>query len=478
MRRPIAPGILTATGAPMANVQLEKGYTRTANQLEEAIIWAPFSGTEYKIVGAIKRLTYGWRRRTVRVSQPALAEYCRVQMAGGFRRAFESLLREGVIIEVEGPSGRSPGAYALNKNFERWGRYSVPAGALEAVFKDRPNHADDSPRAAKRIAAATTDEFQRDLDLEASGNDQEPPEEAATGGQGALTSPDRSMTLQGQSSDDSEARSMTREGQSNSRSMTLQGGLTDPTGRLSRPYRDSHNEDNPASDNDLAPPKDIERHRKTAAVKKGEPGGGIGSTEYESRITNAALAGVTVRWPGARLSTRHASDVARALMDAGVDVELAVQTIRIALARKLGDAPGSIAWLKDRVLDAHRDAAHEALKQESDDRPRQTRKSSDATSIADLVDGNDDELRRDYDSARKAAGIAWAKDPANAAAYRSIVSDSNARFADMLSTSWGVTGRDRDVLDACIDRASFIPFDQWKRERKGAEHRAQPKSRP
>lgn len=471
MRRPIGRATLPDIGAPMADVQLEKGYTRTANQLEEAIIWAPFTGTEFRIVSAIKRLTYGWRRRTVRIAQPDLAEKCRTKMNGGFRRAFESLVVEGVIIEVEGPTGRAPGAYALNKNFERWGRYSVPASGLEAVFKDRPNHVDDSDRAKRRIAAASADEFQRDLGLDADAEHDED-------GQGDRGDEDRSMPPEGQSTAENEARSMSLQGQSTKRSMTLQGGLTDPVGRIDCPPRDSHDGSNSASDNGLRPPKDIERHRNTAAGKKEAAAAAvddvIGSTEFESRIVAAARAGVAVRWPGKTISVKHAGDVVSAWIAAGVDVELAVQTIRISLARKLGDAPGSVAWLKDRVLDAHRDRAHEALKHEAGEEPKRRRRSS-ASSIADIVEPD---LRPEYDEARKAAAIAHFKRAENSAVYRSIVADSNARFGDMLSASWGVAGRDRDVLDRCIAAVPFPSFDQWKTERKGTEQAPQsPKPR-
>lgn len=466
-RGPIDRATLTDIAGRMANPQLEKGYTRTANQLEEAIIWAPFNATEYKIVGAIKRLTYGWRRRTVRISQVELAEKCRTTATGGFRKMFESLIREGVIVEVEGPTGRSPGAYALNKNFERWGRYSVPAGGLEATFSDRPNHVDDNPRAVKRIQAATTEERQGDLlDDHRDEDDQQ--------GRGAPSDSDESepprLPSQGQSTDENEGRSMPSQGQSTEIRLPSQVSLTALGSNFDRPYKGSHDGANSNGDNAFGPPKDIERHRNTAAVKKGDDGGGIGSTEFESKIVAAALAGVRARWPDKVLSTRHGSDVAAALMTAGVEVEFAVRTIRIALARKLGTAPGSVAWLKDRVLDAHRDAAHEALKHEAGEEPQRRRRSA-STAIADIVEPD---VRPEYDAARRAAAIAWGKDPKNARDYRAIVEDSNKRFSDMLSTSWGKTGRDQDVLDRCIAAVPFSSFEQWKSERKGGEQSSSP----
>lgn len=462
----------------MANVQLEKGYTRTANQLEEAIIWAPFTATEYKIVGAIKRLTYGWRRRTVRISQVELAEKCRTTATGGFRKTFESLIREGVIIEVEGPTGRSPGAYALNKNFERWGRYSVPAGGLEATFSDRPNHVDENPRAVKRIQAASVEEKQLEL---GEGHDQDDDDHDPPPGHGAPSDSDESegrrLPSQGQSTDETGGRSMPSQGQSTEIRLPSPVTLTAPTGNFDRPPKGSHDAPNSANSNGLRPPKDIGKKEKDSSSKeRAAAAADVGSTDYESRIVNAALAGVRVRWPDKRLSTRHGSDVAAALMTAGVDVEFAVQTIRIALARKLGDAPGSVAWLKDRVLDAHRDRVHEELKHPEGERPQQRRKATAAT-VADILDTDSESLRAEYESARRAVGIAWGKNPANASGYRDIVEDSNRRFGDMLSASWGVQGRDRDVLDRCVEAASFVSFEQWRAERKAAEHAPKPKSR-
>lgn len=122
----------------MADVQLKHGFLRIANSLEEAIIMAPFSGTQMKIVRCLIRLTYGWNETTVRISRPDLAECCGLSAKGGFLRAFDELLRGGVIHEVERPFSRIAGVYELNKDFEHWGPFSVAASRLEALFSKRP----------------------------------------------------------------------------------------------------------------------------------------------------------------------------------------------------------------------------------------------------------------------------------------------------------------------------------------------------
>lgn len=127
----------------MADVQLEHGFTRTANRLDEAITYADFTGTQHDIVRCIIRQTYGWGCLTVRISHSRIADLCHLAFTGGFRRALEELVSEGVVIEVESSSGRTPGAYMLNKDFENWGRFSVPEKALERLSGERPPNADD-----------------------------------------------------------------------------------------------------------------------------------------------------------------------------------------------------------------------------------------------------------------------------------------------------------------------------------------------
>lgn len=459
----------------MANVQLENGYVRTANQLEEAIIWAPFDGSEFRIVRCVIRLTYGWRRRTVRISQVELAQKCRTTATGGWRRKFESLIREGVIVEVQAPTGRTPGAYAVNKNFERWGVYSVPAAALEATFRDRPNHVDDDDRAKKRIQAASIDEFQRDLGLDENpGDADEFAQDDSTGGQGALTDESRRLPPQGQSNAENEGRSMPPQGQSTEIRLPPQVTLTAPTGKSDRPHRGSHDEPKSNNDNGLAPRKDIGKTEKDSSSKdRAAAAADVGSTEYESKIVAAVRDSVARRWPGRTISVKHAGDVVQACMAAGIAPEFAVDTIRQAIARKLGNAPASIAWTKDRILDAHRDREHEIRKHDGDPDPKPRRKAK-AAPLADLVDDTVEQDRADYTAARQTAAIAWGKDPANAAAFKAITADANKGFAEYLSTSWGQQGRDRDILDRLVQAAPFPEFDIWRAERNGDRKNSPP----
>jgi phage replication O-like protein O len=122
----------------VADVQLEHGYLRVANSLWEAITYAPFSGTQLSIVTVIVRLTFGWSQDNVRISHRELAEKSNRAFTGGFRRALDELLREGAIVEIEPSIGQSAAAYAINKNFEEWGKFSVAAKLLARLYGQRP----------------------------------------------------------------------------------------------------------------------------------------------------------------------------------------------------------------------------------------------------------------------------------------------------------------------------------------------------
>ncbi|MGH7720551.1 MAG: replication protein, partial [Gemmatimonadaceae bacterium] len=121
------------------DVQLEHGYTRTANRLEEAMLDADFTGAQFKILRGLVRLTYGWRRKTVTISVPDLAHKLRLSPTGGFRRALTDLVSEGVVLCLaRGTSAATPSTYAIQNDFTRWGRYSVAPGRLASIWDERP----------------------------------------------------------------------------------------------------------------------------------------------------------------------------------------------------------------------------------------------------------------------------------------------------------------------------------------------------
>jgi phage replication O-like protein O len=123
----------------MADVQLEHGHVRIANRLVEAILDAEFTGAQVRILLALARLTYGWRKRTASVSVVELANLAGLSGTGGFRRAFHDLIRNGVILEMK--EGRTL-TYAIQKDFVAWGRFGGNEGRLALRWDTRPKSDD------------------------------------------------------------------------------------------------------------------------------------------------------------------------------------------------------------------------------------------------------------------------------------------------------------------------------------------------
>ncbi|HEX9058691.1 MAG TPA: replication protein, partial [Clostridia bacterium] len=58
----------------MANVQLENGYTRLANEILNEIIKLPLSGTQFRIVLFVWRNSYGFQKKDCEFSESYIAK--------------------------------------------------------------------------------------------------------------------------------------------------------------------------------------------------------------------------------------------------------------------------------------------------------------------------------------------------------------------------------------------------------------------
>lgn len=102
---------------------LERGYTRIANRLLEAILAASFSSCQLRAVMALARMTYGWNRKNVTVSGRELASRAGLSYTGRFREAIGELVKERVLtMTSEGQS--KPNLYGIQKVYGQWGRFA------------------------------------------------------------------------------------------------------------------------------------------------------------------------------------------------------------------------------------------------------------------------------------------------------------------------------------------------------------------
>jgi phage replication O-like protein O len=102
----------------MARPQIEDGHTKIANELLEAIVITYFSPAEHKVFWAIVRRTYGWNKKTDRISYSVLE-----QMTGLDRRhvgpALKRLIARNIIISNKAGE-RVVNEYGVQKDYSTW----------------------------------------------------------------------------------------------------------------------------------------------------------------------------------------------------------------------------------------------------------------------------------------------------------------------------------------------------------------------
>ena len=96
-------------------------YTQFYHDLEEALIRARLSGTEYAVFLAIQRLTIGWKGKSkgdyIPVSRLS-------QMTGrdpsGVRTALQSLSQKKMLLQLKVPTFSRPAMWRVNDNLAEW----------------------------------------------------------------------------------------------------------------------------------------------------------------------------------------------------------------------------------------------------------------------------------------------------------------------------------------------------------------------
>ncbi len=102
----------------MASPQLEKGHTRIANEILEQIIKTNLNGTQFRLVMAIWRYTYGFQRKSHEMSVTYLAELINTSRSHADRE-LKALIDRNIITVIEiGQKGAR--VLSFNKNHKEW----------------------------------------------------------------------------------------------------------------------------------------------------------------------------------------------------------------------------------------------------------------------------------------------------------------------------------------------------------------------
>jgi phage replication O-like protein O len=123
--------------------QIEDGYTRIANEILENIMKVSLNGTQFRIVLAVWRFTYGFQRKEHDLSLSFLAKAIGASKSQIDREL--SALIERNIITVVGAGERGSRVVTFNKNYSEWtdctprrGLYSTSSTEVSSTVSTEP----------------------------------------------------------------------------------------------------------------------------------------------------------------------------------------------------------------------------------------------------------------------------------------------------------------------------------------------------
>ncbi len=119
------------------DVQFSHGHIRIANSLYDALLCAGLAPIQFVLMHALIRTTYGWGKKTVRLSHPQIADVIGASDTGSLRAQWKELIENGLILVIDPKAGK-PNLYAVQKDPERWGRFAVAKARIEARYTTRP----------------------------------------------------------------------------------------------------------------------------------------------------------------------------------------------------------------------------------------------------------------------------------------------------------------------------------------------------
>lgn len=103
----------------MANPQLENGYTSIANEILDNLCKLSLNGTELKVVICIFRYTFGFRRKSHKLSASFIARWGKCDVRA-VKRALKKLQEDKIIICVNSEMRGVTSELMFNKNYEQW----------------------------------------------------------------------------------------------------------------------------------------------------------------------------------------------------------------------------------------------------------------------------------------------------------------------------------------------------------------------
>lgn len=100
---------------------LENGYLRLANQIQDALCIVELSGREFRVLNAIIRLTYGWSKKSDRIANSLIADKTALKVKHVSEAVLSLAYRNIIILRRIGQTRY----IGINTNLDKWA-YSKP----------------------------------------------------------------------------------------------------------------------------------------------------------------------------------------------------------------------------------------------------------------------------------------------------------------------------------------------------------------
>lgn len=101
--------------------ELEKGYLRLANQIQDALCIVELSGREFRVLNAIVRLTYGWSKKSDRIANSLIADKTTLKVKHVSEAVFSLAYRNIITLRRIGQTRY----IGINTSLDKWA-YTKP----------------------------------------------------------------------------------------------------------------------------------------------------------------------------------------------------------------------------------------------------------------------------------------------------------------------------------------------------------------
>lgn len=122
----------------MASPQLENGYTAISNEILEQLCKLPLNGSQFRIVFAVFRFTYGYKRKDASLSDSFLCQYISME-SKQFRRELARLIDFNIIQVVSPATRKLSKVIRFNKDWHNW-KFDRGLIRPEGYLAQRANH--------------------------------------------------------------------------------------------------------------------------------------------------------------------------------------------------------------------------------------------------------------------------------------------------------------------------------------------------